>query len=493
MTPEQRRRAAQLFEAAIDLDPADAVRRVAADAADDRAVCAEALSLLAAHAQAGEFLQLPIADAVPDLLDDDPALAPGTIVGTYTIGRELGRGGMGRVYDATDARLGRNVALKALAPHLLRDPSQRERLRREARAAASLSHPGVCTVYALEEIDGDLYIASELVDGRTLREEIALGHRHARDVLPTARELAAALAAAHAAGVVHRDLKPENVMRTRDGRLKILDFGLARVDVARAGAGALADPAPVTHDGLVVGTPAYMAPEQIEGGAVDARTDVFAFGVLIYEYAAGVHPFAGASPLATVARVLEHEAQPLVAQCPDVPAGVSDVVGRCLRKRPADRFGSAAEIVGALQAAADAAAAVPRTTWWRTHQVVVAIVYIASAIFAWQIKEWVETPLTVAMFIALGGLATIAAVLRGHLVFTDRMNRAHLTIERRRTRRAIVAIDVMVSVLLLVDAIAIAGVRALPAVFALSAAVGVSLASVVLEPATTRAAFGEDA
>src|SRR5262249_20057341 len=178
------------------------------------------------------FLQQAIADAVPDLLNDDQGLAPGTTVGTYTIRRELGRGGMGRVYLATDARFGRTVALQAPAPHLIQDPAKRERLRREARAAASLSHPGVCTVYALEEIDGELYIATEFVDGHTLRREIEEGRRHARDVLPTACDLAVALAAAHAAGVVHRDLKPENVMRTRDGRLKILDFGLARVGVA---------------------------------------------------------------------------------------------------------------------------------------------------------------------------------------------------------------------------------------------------------------------
>jgi eukaryotic-like serine/threonine-protein kinase len=491
MTPEQHRRVAELFEAAIDRDPASAARFVAAAAAGDTSVRDEVLSLLASHSRAGQFLQQPIADAAPALFDDDPALAPGTTVGAYTIVRELGRGGMGRVYLAKDARLGRTVALKALAPHLVRDASQRERLRREARAAASLSHPGVCTVYALEEVDGDLYIASELVDGRTLRDEIASGQRRSHDVLSTARELAAALAAAHAAGVVHRDLKPENVMRTRDGRLKILDFGLARID---GGVDPLAaDAVPVTQAGVVIGTPAYMAPEQIDGGAVDARTDVFAFGVLIYEYASGVHPFGGASPLATVARVLEHDAPLLITRCPDLAAGLSDVVARCLHKRPADRFGSASEIVGALQVAADAVAAGAHTTWWRMHQVIVAVVYVASAVLAWQIKEWVETPLTVAMFIVLGGLATVGAVLRGHLVFTAAMNRAHLTVERRRTRRAIVLIDFLIAAILIADAIAIAGVRALPAVFALSAAVGVSLASVVLEPATTRAAFGDDA
>ena len=492
MTPEQQRRVARVFEAAVDLDASRAGTFVAAEAADDAAVRDEVLSLLASHSRVGAFLQQPIADAAPELFADDPALPPGTTVGPYAIVRELGRGGMGRVYLATDSRLGRTVALKALAPELLRDPAQRERLRREARAAASLSHPGICTVYALEEVGGELYIATEVVDGHTLRDEMASGPRRSRDVLATALELAAALAAAHAAGVVHRDLKPENVMRTRDGRLKILDFGLARIEPARSAAGLLAD-APVTHSGIVAGTPAYMAPEQIEGGSVDARSDVFAFGVLLYEWACGVHPFAGASPLATVARVLEHDAQPLAVRRPDLPAGLSDVIARCLRKRAADRFGSAAEIVGALKATADATGAPPATRWWRTHQLVVAVLYIVAAVLAWQIKEWVETPLTVALFIVLGGVATVGAVLRGHLVFTDQMNRAHLTVERRRTRRAIVLIDFVLAAMLMLDAIATGGIRALPAVFALSLAVGVSLASVVLEPATTRAAFGDDA
>ena len=161
------------------------------------------------------FSSQPLPSSAAGLLDDDEPLAPGTHVGRYTIVREIGRGGMGRVYLATDARLGRTVALKALAPQLMRDPAQRERLRREARAAAGLTHPGICTVYALEEIDGELFIASEFVDGHTLREEIASERRRRRAtrLLRTARELAAALASAHAKGITHRDLKPENVMR----------------------------------------------------------------------------------------------------------------------------------------------------------------------------------------------------------------------------------------------------------------------------------------
>src|SRR3989454_10593246 len=260
MPADQQRRVRDLFEAAIDRDTSSIQSWIAREAADDPAVRDEVLSLLDHHSRAGAFLSHAIVDAVPDLFFDE-ALSPGTTIGPYTVVRELGRGGMGRVYLASDERLGRTVALKALAPHLVRDPSQRERLRREARAAAGLTHPGICTVYALEEVDGELYIASEFVDGHTLRDEIESGRPSGEMLTRTARDLAAALASAHARGIVHRDLKPENIMRTADGRLKILDFGLARIDSVQ-------ENVRVTRTGVMVGTLAYMAPEQLHHGHV---------------------------------------------------------------------------------------------------------------------------------------------------------------------------------------------------------------------------------
>ena len=486
MTPEQQRRVRDLFEAAMDHDPASAAGWLEGETADDPVVRAEVLSLVEHHSRAGAFLSQPIVEQAADLLADEEPLAPGAQVGSYTIVRELGRGGMGRVYLASDARLGRTVALKAMAPHLMRDPAQRERLRGEARAAAALTHPGICTVYALEEIDGDLFIASEFVDGHTLGEEIRRDRRPSREELVrTARELASALASAHAKGIVHRDLKPDNVMRGNDGRLKILDFGLARV-VAGDGAPRMTQP------GLLIGTPAYMAPEQLNGLPVDARADVFAVGVLLYEYACGAHPFAASTALATMARVLESDARPLGSRA-DVPSRLADVIARCLKKAPADRFGSAAELLGALTAAdEDGPAAAPHATWWRVHQIVIAVLYIVAATLAWQIKEWIETPVTVAIFLALGAAATIGGVLRGHLVFTELMNPGRLGTERRRTGRATRLLDMLAALLLFGDAAIVAGVRALPAVFALALALGIALASLVLEPATTAAAFGED-
>jgi predicted Ser/Thr protein kinase len=472
MTAEQWQRIRALFEAAIDRDPSEITPWLDHEAADDGMVRAEVRSLLAHHSRAGEFLSEPAVDRMPQLLgsdSDDHAVAPGTQIGSYTVVREVGRGGMGRVYLASDARLGRMVALKALAPHLHQDPLQRERLRREARAAAALTHPAICTVFAFEEFDGQAYIVTEFVDGVTLGEEIRsrTAPPRADDIVRTARDLAGGLAAAHAAGIAHRDLKPDNVMRTRDGRVKILDFGLARSQASAAAGASFA-----TRPGVLVGTPGYIAPEQLAGERGDTRADVYAYGVLMYEYACGMHPFVSGAPRT-------------------VPA-IDAVVRRCLRQLPGERFSSALDIVGALDTAGpDPALLLKRSRWWKTHQAVIVLMYLAGSIAAWQIKDWIETPLTVATFVALGATATIGGVLRGHIVFTAWINPAELFEERRRALRPTRLADLMFTTLLIVDGVIVAQVRALPAVLTISLAVGIAVASIVLEPATTRAAFGD--
>jgi hypothetical protein len=243
----------------------------------------------------------------------------------------------------------------------------------------------------------------------------------------------------------------------------------------------------------MIGTPAYMAPEQISGSAVDARADIFALGIVMYEYACGTHPFEGSTPLAIVARVLDSDARPLASRCPDLPPGLAEVVGRCLKKSPADRYASASEVTAALEAVTALLPGQSRhATWWAIHQIAVSLLYLAAATLAWQIKEWVETPLTVSLFLALGAGCTIGCVLRGHLVFTERINRGHLAAERRRTRRATLLLDLLVAAVLFVDAIIVSHLRALPAVFAISLALGIAVAALVLEPATTLAAFGDE-
>jgi serine/threonine protein kinase len=492
MTPAQWQRVRELFEAVVDARPTDLRLWLQAES-DDAEVRAEVESLLDHHSRAGSFLNEPVPESVPALLDEEEALAAGTVIGHYTVARELGRGAMGRVYLAMDSRLGRQVALKALAPHLTGDASHRERLKREARAAAGLAHSGICTVYALEEIEGHLFIASELVDGHTLREEITRDRQpRAEAILATGRELAEALASAHAKGITHRDFKPENVMRDRTGRLKVLDFGLARsshavMPLSSSPAGALA-----TLPGILVGTPAYMSPEQLNGQPADPRADVFAFGVVLYEYACGVHPFEASTPLGLAARVLESDARPVADSCRHIPPHVAAVVDRCLRKSPAERFATAGEIAQALVSVNSIAEPAPPgrfQTMWRVHQASSMALYVAASTIAWWIKEQFKSPLSLWTFVAIGIAATIAGVSRGHLLFTWRMNRARLTHEWQRVRPAVVVIDLLMAAGLAVDGISFAGVRPLWGMLTIAFATGLALSTTLMEPATTAAAF----
>ena len=435
---------------------------------------------------------LATTSSVGDLIAATPAsgpvYTPGQALGSYRIIRELGRGGMGHVYLAEDSRLGRRVALKALSPGLTSEPSHRERLRREARAAAALSHPGICTVYALEELDGDLFIAAEFIDGHTLRHEIAAGRRPASDdVSSTARELANALAAAHGSGVVHRDLKPENIMRTVDGRLKVLDFGLARMDPASAAPDRVMSN--VTQPGVILGTPAYMAPEQLNGHPADMRSDVFALGVLLYEYATGTHPFHAPQPLALVGRILESHAEPLDRRRTDLPASLALVIDRCLRKIPSERFASAVEIDRELDRATVAAPVARMASWWRAHQLAIVALYLAACGLTWQVKEWLPGVATT-IFPAACVVATIAAVFRGHLLFVERVNAPRLTAERHRARPVVTGMDLALALLLIVDGVMLTGGRPVVAVLTIALGLGIALANLIIEPATTSATFG---
>jgi len=489
MTPEQRRRARDLFEHALEHEPADLLRWLGEAAPDDSVVRAEVRSLLDHHSRAGSFLTQPVAEAAPHLLEEEQTLEPGTVLGSYTVVRELGRGGMGRVYLASDGRLGRTVALKMLAPQLTREPLHRDRLRREARAAAVLTHPGICTVYALEEFDGELYIATEFVEGHTLRDEIAEGKRPSLEaIVATARELASALASAHARGITHRDLKPENVMRTKEGRIKVLDFGLARVEPGPGGiAATLTAPLP----GGIVGTPAYMSPEQIEGRIAGPTADVFSFGVLMYEWISGRHPFQAASTLATLARVLDSTPDPLTRHV-HVPKWLSEIIERCVRKPVNERFASASELLQVFDHPPIVEKQPGRSsTWWRTHQIVAIALYIIASAHAWQIKEWFRDPISLWVFVVMGIAGSVGGIIRGHLIFTDVMNRPHLMSELARTKTLRLFTDVLMAALLTIDALLLIDSKPLTAVLTIALATGIALAALLMEPATTAALLEE--
>jgi hypothetical protein len=481
-----------LFEAALEEAPADVEAWLRARDADS-GVRREVVSLLEHHTRAGSFLVDSVVDSVPSLLEDEaPVFEAGAVVGRFRIERELGRGAMGRVYCATDMQLERAVALKVLAPHLIGNASYRERLRREARAVATLMHPGICIVYAFEEIDGQLFIVSEVVDGHTLRDEIDRGGlRSPEAIAATARELADALASAHAKGVVHRDLKPENIMRNADGRLKILDFGLARLE-RLADAPAMAG---ATMPGALVGTPAYMSPEQLHGQPADARSDVFALGVVLYEYASGSHPFAAPTPLAVAARVLESEPSPIASRSPQIPAPVAALIDRCLRKSPSDRFDSAVALAELLRArATEPVPSSSLVTVWRIHQVVTMMLYVAVTTVGWWIKELLKpNAMLLSVFVVLGIVSAAGGVMRGHLVFTSVLNREHLASERRRLRTPLLAFDLLIAVGGALSGLTLVTARPLAGVLAVGLAVALALATILMEPATTNAAFGHGA
>ena len=266
----------------------------------------------------------------------------GVTLKNYVVEELLGRGGMGVVYRARDTRLSRRVALKVLPPELVRDESRRRRFLTEARAAAAVNHPAIVPIYEIEE-EGDVtFIVMELVEGSTVRQLVARGELDLPSALEVAIQVAEALARAHRSGVVHRDIKAENIMVTRDGHPKILDFGLAKLlESSREGeisGGSHVETLARTQLGAIMGTVSYMSPEQARGLPVDLRSDVFSFGVVLYEMVTGKLPFEGQSALDTMHAIAFGATQPVTAVRPSLPYPLERVLERCLQKRPDDRY-----------------------------------------------------------------------------------------------------------------------------------------------------------
>ncbi len=275
------------------------------------------------------------------------ALSAPTRLGPYEILGLVGAGGMGEVYHARDTRLGREVAIKVLPADRLADPGSRARFEREARAVAALNHPNIVTIHEIEAAGGVDFIVTELVPGKTLDARIPRQGMRLGEVLRVAIPLSDALAAAHAAGVVHRDLKPGNVMVTPDGVVKVLDFGLAKL--TREDATTLDVQARLSGSGMAAGTPAYMSPEQASGGAIDARSDVFSFGAVLYEMVTGRRPFGGGSIAEMFAALLKEPPKPPSDLVADVPKELERIILRCLRKEPERRFQNMLDVKVELQ------------------------------------------------------------------------------------------------------------------------------------------------
>ena len=500
MPSDDSKRLRAVYAAALQRDPEERDEYLNGACAGDLELRARVAALLEAHSK--DFLETEGGPSLPRTVAVTPGPNQGTVIGPYIVRRELGRGGMGVVYLVDDTRLSRPVALKALTPEVGRDPRRRERLRLEARAAAALSHPGIATVYALDEIGDDIYLAYEYVPGEPLRALITAGSLPIGQVVTIGAQLARALAAAHTAGVIHRDIKPENVMKTPSGVVKILDFGLARVEGVTS--------PKLTQSGVIVGTPAYMAPEQVLGQPVDFRTDLFAFGVLIYELATGVNPFVANTVSGTLSRIVENEPSVPSQLRPQVPPELDQIVTTCLRKDPADRYASTQDLVADLEQLESELAVLRRRDssrsrhetatrlrqphsvawWWEVHQVIVSLIYLLMIYPAWYVQRWLPPPWGMLFLLVVLASAAAGVSLRLHSRFIARHSPGELHTQLWRNRLWTRVCDVAFASSQVLGALGIGTAHPEFAMLFVAAATAMMVAALVIEPATERTAFG---
>ena len=346
-----------IFQAALEQPAATRHSFVVTACAGDEAIRQEVTSLLAAHVAADGFLETPVVHRGAEPADSDVHLTPGSHVGPFEVIGLLGIGGMGEVYRARDGRLNRDVAVKLLPPTFASDSRRLARFERESRILASLNHPNIASIHSVEQIDGLHLLVLELVEGPTLAECLQRGPRPVADALAIARQLAEALHAAHERGIVHRDLKPANIKLTRSAGIKLLDFGLAKQHVPFDGESFLPHAAgSETSAGVILGTCAYMSPEQARGQTVDKRADIWAFGCILFELLTGARAFAAHTPSDTIAAVLER--QPDWRTLPEAaPAAIRTLLQRCLEKDARRRLHDIADARIELEDALDLPAA----------------------------------------------------------------------------------------------------------------------------------------
>jgi serine/threonine protein kinase/Flp pilus assembly protein TadD len=352
LTPERWRQVKQMFQAAVELPGAEREAWLADACADDPSLRAEIESLIAAHERPGSFMDTPLFDLV-----EEPSANPllGKSLGRYRILALLGRGGVGEVYKAKDTVLGRDVAIKVLSPDFSSDRDRLSRFAQEARAASALNHPNIITIHEFGQADGFHFIVSEFIEGQTLRRLMASRRMSASEILEIAIQIANALNAAHEAGIVHRDIKPENIMARPDGLIKVLDFGLAKLIEPRAPANAANVTEASTLDwgrtgaGIVMGTVNYMSPEQARGLYVDARTDIFSLGVVLYEMITGRSPFARATVADVIASILEKEPPPLAEFTSEATEAMEAIIRKALRKDREERYQTVGELLADLK------------------------------------------------------------------------------------------------------------------------------------------------
>jgi tRNA A-37 threonylcarbamoyl transferase component Bud32/dipeptidyl aminopeptidase/acylaminoacyl peptidase len=355
MDPEHWKQIEGILHSALDLAPEDLDPFLVKACRGDRALESEVRRLLRVEREAGSFLERPAAEAAASLFESKRADLPGGVmVKHFRIVEKLGSGGMGVVYKAEDTRLKRFVAVKFLAEEIARDPEALSRFRREAQSASPLNHPNICAVYDIMTEGGCDCIVMEYVQGGTLAEKIAQGQMRLAEALKYAVQIADALACAHAAGIVHRDLKPSNVMIATGGTVKVVDFGLAKMSPRARGKGEETETVAKTADGVVLGTAAYMSPEQVRGLEIDHRSDIFSFGLVVHEMLGGKRTFQGRSSVEVMHAILNDAP----AELPEtVPVSLRQIVAGCLEKDAGARFESARDLAFTLRAFAGGAGA----------------------------------------------------------------------------------------------------------------------------------------
>jgi len=350
MTPERWQQIGRIFKGALERERDRRAAFLRQACGSDSELRRQVEALLSSHEQAGSFMEAP-PSTVTDLTEprttvgsahgESVDLFLGRVVSNYRLEERLAAGGMGVLYRATDLKLGRSVAVKVLSRHLALDETARARFLREARAASALDHPNIGAIYHVEDQDRELFIVMALYRGETLKQRLEKGPLALPEALEVLRQVALGLEAAHGVGIIHRDIKPANLIRTDEGTVKILDFGLAKLT-------SQSQPTPKTQTGEALGTVLYMSPEQLRGTAVDARSDLWSLGVVAYELLAGVSPFQADSGAATAMRIL-NEKPPGLASVPGVPPWLAKLVTLLLRKAPAERPQSATEVLEQLE------------------------------------------------------------------------------------------------------------------------------------------------
>ena len=353
MNAERWQQINDLFHSAVERAPEERAAFLEGACDGDEDLCREVKSLLTSHERTESFIESPAFEVAPELLTNEKAGALiGELIGHYRIESLIGVGGMGEVYLARDERLGRKAALKLLPDSLTIDETQLSRFKTEARSASALNHPNILTVYEIGAEGERQFIAAEFIEGITLRASLACGRMTVDAALEIAVQVASALSAAHEAGVVHRDIKPENIMLRPDGFVKVLDFGIAKLTEQKpAGDNDDVETTAVlqTQPGLVLGTARYMSPEQARGQKVDARSDIWSLGVVLYEMVGGRPPFLGETPSDCIASILKTEPSPLSAVLPDVPLKLESIVQKALRKNSDERYQTIREMLADLR------------------------------------------------------------------------------------------------------------------------------------------------